>query len=77
LLLFSFVLFLHKNKRSKPDVMKNLKWMALWLLALPLVTNTKASNCVAMQKAACTVAKVQPAHAPATLIEQILFPHGI
>ena len=24
--------------------MKKLKWMVLWLLALPLVTNTKASN---------------------------------
>ncbi len=57
--------------------MKKLKWTVLWLLALPLVTNTKASNCAATQKVACPVAKVQTAHAPATLIEQILFPHGI
>ena len=56
--------------------MKKLKWMMLCMLALPLVTNIKANNCAIVSKAS-PVVKVQPANAPATLIEQILFPHGI
>ena len=55
--------------------MKKLKWMMLCMLALPLVTNIKANNCAIISKA-ITVVSVQPASAP-TLIEQILFPHGI
>jgi len=56
--------------------MKKLKWMVLCLLALPLASNIKANNCALAQKAA-EVVKTQPAHAPATLIEQILFPHAM
>jgi len=57
--------------------MKKLKWMVLCMLALPLATNIKASNCTGTQKTA-VVTKVQPAPVPATtLIEQILFPHGM
>lgn len=56
--------------------MKKLKWMMLCMLALPLVTNIKASNCTAMQKTAVVV-KAQPVNIPATLIEQILFPRGM
>lgn len=52
--------------------------MVLCLLALPLVTNIKASSCIAEKKgkAAITVT-TQPVNTPATLLEQILFPHGI
>ncbi|WP_170970985.1 hypothetical protein [Ilyomonas limi] len=56
--------------------MKKLKWMMLCMLALPLVTNIRASNCAAMQKPAVVV-KTQQANTPATLIEQILFPRGM
>lgn len=65
-----------QEKEVNPNVMKKLKWMMLCMLALPLVTNIKASNCTTPQRVA-PAAKVQPAHVPATLIEQILFPHGI
>lgn len=58
--------------------MKKLKWMVLCMLALPLVTNIKANNCVTAQKEKAVVTiKAQSANTPATLIEQILFPHGI
>ena len=59
--------------------MKKLKWMVLCMLALPLVSNIKANNCnagAAKQKTAVVV-NAQPANVPTTLIEQILFPHGI
>ena len=56
--------------------MKKLKWIMLCMLALPLVTNIKANNCTIISKAT-PVVKVQRASAPTTLIEQILFPHGI
>ncbi len=63
--------------RSKPDVMKKMKWMVLCMLALPLVTNIKASNCITNQKEKVVVAgKAQPANERVTLIDQILFPHG-
>jgi hypothetical protein len=58
--------------------MKKMKWMVLCMLALPLVTNIRASNCFTIQKEkAVVVVKAQSANEPATLIEQILFPHGI
>jgi hypothetical protein len=58
--------------------MKKLKWMVLCMLVLPLATNIKASNCATAQKEKAVVTvKAQPANTPATLIEQILFPHGI
>ena len=58
--------------------MKKMKWMVLCMLALPLVTNIKASNCFTTQKEKVVIiVKTQPANEPATLIEQILFPHGI
>jgi hypothetical protein len=58
--------------------MKKMKWMVLCMLALPLVTNIRANNCFTIQKEkAVVVVKTQSANEPATLIEQILFPHGI
>ena len=51
--------------------------MLLCMLALPLVTNIKASNCTTAQKEKVVMVKAQSANEPATLIEQILFPHGI
>jgi hypothetical protein len=57
--------------------MKKMKWMVLCMLALPLVTNIKASNCITAQKEKVVMVKAQSANEPATLIEQILFPHGI
>jgi hypothetical protein len=81
LLLVSFAQYL-KNmsesvSRSKPDVMKKMKWMALCMLALPLVTNIKASNCITIQKEKVVVVKAQSVNESSTLIEQIFFPHGI
>lgn len=68
-------MFMQKQNAVNPIVMKKLKWMMLCLLALPLVSNIKASNCTVQKKMA--VVKMQPASEPTTLIEQILFPHGI
>ena len=51
--------------------------MVLCILALPLVTNIKASNCITTLKEKVVIVKAQSANEPATLIEQILFPHGI
>ena len=58
--------------------MKKQKWLVLFVLVLSLVSSIKASNYVMLQKQkAGAVIKTQPVNASATLIEQILFPHGI
>jgi hypothetical protein len=82
LLFFSFALFLRIRakvyKSSKPGIMKKMKLIVICILALPLVTNLKASNCLTTKKEkAVAVVKTHSANEPGTLIEQILFPHGI
>lgn len=57
--------------------MRKLKWMVLGMLALPIATNIKASTCNDKCKAAPVVKHAQTVSAPATLIDLILFPHGM
>ncbi len=58
--------------------MKKMKWMVLCTLLLLFISHIKANNPVAAQKVpAAVVVKVQTVERPVSLIEQIIFPHGI